>query len=249
LKYGVFWLGFSAADRIAMSAVVIQKASDAGLALESAEFAALLDAQDELAPLRSKFLIPPAPATCSDAARKECIYLCGNSLGLQCANTRKYINDELDHWQRNGVEGHFTPPVAGSAATEWVTVDETVEGMMANVVGAKDGSEVVVMNSLTTNLHLMMVAFYRPKGARYKILLEGKAFPSDEHAFQSQVRFHGYEPEDALIRLAPREGEDTLRTEDITALLAGPEGASIATVLFSGVQYYTGQVRPPARDD
>ena len=213
---------------------VQEMASDLGLDVTSEAFAAAMDERDELAGLRAKFLFPPAPQTCTDTTRKETLYLCGNSLGLQPKDTRKYVNEELDKWEQHGVEGHFTEP------RPWVTIDETVQEMMANVVGARS-HEVVVMNSLTTNLHLMMVAFYRPKGERYKILLEAKAFPSDEHAFQSQARFHGYDPDDALIRLSPRDGEQTLRTEDIERVLA-EQGSCIATVLFSGVQYYTGQL-------
>lgn len=136
-------------------------------------------------------------------------------------------------WGTHGVEGHFTEP------RPWVTVDETCVEGMARVVGALP-SEVALMNSLTANLHLMMVSFYRPTPVRRKILIEAKSFPSDFIAVESQIRFHGYDPADALIELSPRSGELTLRHEDILDVIA-QQGPTIALVLVSGVQYYTGQ--------
>jgi kynureninase len=141
---------------------------------------------------------------------------------------------QLDKWSTQAVEAHFTEP------TPWLTIDDTVQQSMATVVGAIP-SEVVLMNSLTCNLHLMMVAFYRPTKERYKILMEKKAFPSDYHAVASQIQFHGFDPASALIEVSPREGESCLCIEDIESCIR-LHGDALSLVLFSGVQYYTGQV-------
>jgi kynureninase len=132
----------------------------------------------------------------------------GNSLGLQPRGTEKHLQIQLQKWYEQGVEAHFDQP------TPWLTIDDIVVDSMARLVGAKS-SEVVVMNSLTTNLHLMMSAFYHPTETRFKIITEKKAFPSDTHAVVSQIKYHNLDPAVALIEIGPREGERTLRTEDI----------------------------------
>lgn len=193
----------------------------------SAEFAAKMDAADGLAGFRPKFLIPKT------SSGEDCLYFTGNSLGLQPVTARKYIEEELDDWARLGVEGHL------HARHPWLPYHEFVTEPLARVVGAKAG-EVVAMNSLTVNLHLLMVSFYRPTAERFKVVIEKGAFPSDRYAVVSQLEFHGYSPDDALIELAPREGEATLRTDDILAAIER-EGGSIALILMGGVNYYTGQ--------
>jgi kynureninase len=162
------------------------------------------------------------------------IYLCGNSLGCMPKNTRTLIQDELSKWGSHGVEGHF------EGARPWAKIEQLVIDQMAEVVGAASRDEVAVMGSLTSNLHLLMVSFYRPTKQRHKILIEGAAFCSDQHAVRSQLALHGLTEEGSLISLKPREGESFLRTEDIIAVIE-KEGESIATVMLGGVQYYTGQ--------
>ncbi len=189
--------------------------------------AASLDAQDELGAYRRQFHIPV------HASGKDAVYFVGNSLGLQPKTTRAHVEEVLDDWARYGVEGHFRP------RHPWMPYHELITEPMAHVVGALP-SEVVVMNTLTANLHLMMVSFYRPEGARFKILMEANAFPSDHYAIASQVRFHGYDPDEAILAVKPRAGEHTLRTEDLTALLE-TQGNDIALVLLGGVNYQTGQ--------
>lgn len=184
---------------------------------------------------RAAFHVPPTPATAVlRTPGSPCVYLCGNSLGLQPRCTREYVLQDLDKWAEHGVEGHFTEP------RPWVTIDETVRDGSAALVGALP-SEVVVMNSLTANLHLLMVSFYAPSTSRWKILLEDHAFPSDTYAIASQVALHGRDPVEGCIKVRPREGEETLRTEDILAAIAAA-GDELALVLLPGVQYYTGQV-------
>ncbi|ORY53481.1 kynureninase [Rhizoclosmatium globosum] len=160
----------------------------------------------------------------------------GNSLGLQPVATRKLINEELDVWADRGVNGHFDHPLN----RPWVSVDDNVLEQSARIVGAKSTSEVAIMNTLTSNLHFLLVSFYRPTPLRYKIIMEAKAFPSDFFAFASQTTFHGFDPKDAIIEVKPRDGEFTLRIEDIVDVIR-KEGDKVALVLFSGVQYYTGQ--------
>jgi len=190
-------------------------------------FAEGLDQQDPLASFRSKFHIPYNN-------KGEVIYLCGNSLGLQPKSTREYIETELDAWKIYGVEGHF------SGENPWADYHWLFKSTLSKLVGAKP-IEVVAMNSLTSNLHLLMVSFYRPSNSRYKILMESGAFPSDQYAIETQVRFHGYKPGDAIIELEPRKGEFTLRTEDILDTIQRNRD-SIALIMMSGVQYYTGQL-------
>lgn len=192
------------------------------------DFARRMDRQDPLARFRDQFHIP-----CMADGEEE-IYLCGNSLGLQPKCAADYVTAELDKWRRLGVKGHF------EGEFPWLPYHEFLAEAMAEIVGGEPG-EVVTMNSLTANLHLMMVSFYRPTGARYKILIEDHAFPSDRYAVESQIRFHGYQPDEALLLLKPRDGESLIRDEDVLDLLER-EGESIALVMLPGVQYYSGQV-------
>jgi kynureninase len=194
----------------------------------SAGFAAEMDARDPLAQFRHQFHIPPGP----DGGPS--IYLCGHSLGLQPKRARKYLEEELEDWAKLGVEAHFR------GRHPWMPYHRLLTENMAAIIGAKP-VEVVVMNSLTVNLHLMMVSFYRPTPQRHKIVVETGAFPSDQYAFSSQIRFHGFDPATSLIELTPRPGEATIRAEDIHALLER-EGHGIALVLLGGVNYATGQL-------
>jgi kynureninase len=191
------------------------------------DFAQAMTAADPLAEYRDRFHIPKTPAG------SDYVYLCGHSLGLQPKSARTYIEQELQDWERFGVEGHF------HARNPWMPYHELLTASTARLIGALP-SEVVVMNSLTVNLHLMMVSFYRPTPKRHKILIESSAFPSDQYAVQSQIRFHGYDPADSLLEIAPRSGETTIRTEDIEKLIA-EKGEQIALIMLGGVNYYTGQ--------
>jgi kynureninase len=193
----------------------------------SASFARKMDALDSLKHFREKFHIPKQPNG------DEVIYFTGNSLGLQPKTVRSRIGQELKDWETLGVEGHF------KAKNPWMPYHEFLTEQMARVVGAKT-IETVVMNSLTVNLHLLMVSFYRPTQARHKIIIEAGAFPSDQYAVQSQIKFHGFDIEDSLIELTPRDGENCLRTEDIEKTI-NENGDSIALILLGGVNYYTGQ--------
>lgn len=199
----------------------------------SKEFALQMDEQDTLSKYRAQFYVPK----CSDGS--ESLYFCGNSLGLQPKNVEKYLQQELNDWKKHGVEGHF------HAKNAWMPYHEFFSEKLSKVVGAKE-KEVVVMNTLTTNLHLMMVSFYRPTAKRHKIVIEKAAFPSDKYAVDSQIRFHGYNPADSLIQLTPRAGEETLRIEDIEAVIK-ENGDEIALVMIGGVNYYTGQFFDLAR--
>lgn len=208
------------------------------LDITDAAFARLLDERDELKNLREEFHYPkmkdlPLVDTSLVDSEVDCIYFCGNSLGLQPKQAGTLVNQELEKWQQMGVHGHF------HGSLPWWIIEDTVVSESAKLVGAKN-IEVAIMNSLTVNLHLLMVPFYRPTSERHKILVEAKAFPSDHYAVQSQIRFHGYNPAEAIIEATPREGEELLRTEDILSIIED-QGDSIALVMFSGVQYYTGQ--------
>lgn len=194
----------------------------------SLEHAQQLDQQDPLKQMREQFHIPK-----QDNGDDE-IYLCGNSLGLQPKRTQEYLNYELSQWQKLGVKGHF------SGEFPWMPYHEFLTEESAKLVGAKN-SEVVCMNSLTANLHFMMVSFYRPTKTRSKILIEDHAFPSDHYAVESQIRFHGFDPDQSMLLAKPREGEETLRTEDLLNLIE-LHGDEIALIMLPGVQYYTGQV-------
>ncbi len=192
----------------------------------SLAYAQQQDEQDTLRRFRDEFLFPKHEG-------KDVIYFCGNSLGLQPKRTRAYINAQLDNWEQYGVEGHFM------SDTPWMYYQKTTKESLARLVGASP-MEVVAMNQLTVNLHLMMLSFYRPTAERYQIIMEAAAFPSDQYALESQARFHGFDPEDAIVELHPREGEYTLRTEDILATIRKHKD-SLALVMLGGVNYYTGQ--------
>jgi len=190
-------------------------------------YAGKLDDCDPIKQYRSRFHIP------RHHDGKEILYLCGNSLGLQPKSVRSYLEQELRDWEALGVEGHF------KAKNPWMPYHELLTNQTARLVGAKP-IEVVVMNTLSVNLHLMMVSFYRPTGKRHKIVIESNAFPSDQYAVKSQIRFHGYDPAEALIELQPRKGESYVRTEDIESLIT-KQGGSIALIMLGGVNYYSGQ--------
>ena len=191
------------------------------------EYAKQQDHQDELSIYRNQFHIP------TDKNGKELIYLCGNSLGLQPKSTKAYINQELEDWANLGVEGHM------EAKNPWLPYHEFLTQSMANLVGAKP-IEVVTMNTLTANLHFMMVSFYQPTKTRYKIVIEADAFPSDKYAVESQLRHHGFDEKDGLILWNAREGEELVRYEDLEAIMA-EQCEEIALIMIGGVNYYTGQ--------
>jgi kynureninase len=191
------------------------------------DFARQLDREDSLAGFRDLFCLP------RDARGEPLIYFVGNSLGLMPKTTRKIVEQELDDWARLGVDGHF------DAVTPWYSYHETVREPAARLVGAQ-ANEVVCMNSLTVNLHLLMATFYRPTKSRHKILMEDPAFPSDTYAIKSQIAHHGFEPDESLLLVRPREGEETIRQEEIDTLLER-EGDQIAVVLLAGVNFFNGQ--------
>lgn len=193
----------------------------------SLDYAKQLDREDPLSYLRKEFHIP------KDKHGKEWLYFTGNSLGLQPKITEKYIRQELEDWANLGVEGHF------EAKNPWLSYHELLTDTMAKIVGAKP-IEVVVMNTLTTNLHLLMVSFYQPTKTKYKIIIESDAFPSDRYAVQSQLSFHGFDPEEALLEWKPKEGKELLELEDLEFLLDS-HGDEVALLLIGGVNYYTGQ--------
>jgi kynureninase len=187
-----------------------------------------LDAEDPLRLFRERFHLP------ADAAGRPLIYFVGNSLGLMPRATRQIVAQELDDWARLGVDGHF------DAATPWYSYHETLREPAARLVGALP-NEVVCMNSLTVNLHLLMATFYRPTKSRHKILMEDPAFPSDTYAIKSQIAHHGFGPNESLLLARAREGEHTIRQEDIAALLE-KHGHETALVLLAGVNFFTGQL-------
>src|SRR5580692_7604058 len=183
-----------------------------------------MDERDRLKEFRGRFLLPKT-------ADRDCVYLCGHSLGLQPKTAAAYVEQELKDWADLGVEGHFR------AKNPWMPYHRLLTEQTAELVGAKP-LEVVVMNSLTVNLHLMMVSFYRPTKKRHKIVVERGAFPSDQYAVKSQIKVHGYDSESALIELTPRPGEFCVREEDVDELIEH-EGESIALILLGGVNYAT----------
>ncbi|EGG12429.1 uncharacterized protein MELLADRAFT_41663 [Melampsora larici-populina 98AG31] len=180
-----------------------------------------------------------APTSIDDEETDACVYLCGNSLGLQPRRAAEMVLEEMDVWAERAVNGHFDHPLGRN----WADFADLCLPTLASLVGASSTSEVAVNGSLTTNLHMLMITFYRPTKERYKILLEARAFPSDTYALTSQVEMHGFDPSESLVFLSPREGEYHLRTEDILSTIT-KEGPSIALVLLPGVQYYTGQAFP-----
>jgi kynureninase len=189
-------------------------------------FAKSLDQVDPLREMRQEFLFPQQNG-------KPFIYLCGNSLGLQPKVAKEVLQAQLSNWEHFAVEGWF------EGNTPWMFYHKEIKRLMAPIVGALP-AEVCPMNTLTVNLHLLMVSFYRPKGKRFKIIMEAGAFPSDQYAIESQVRFHGYDPKEAIIEVAPKTGEYTLTTEEIIDAIT-INGDEIALVLFGGVNYFTGQ--------
>jgi kynureninase len=193
----------------------------------SLDCAKKLDKNDELSSFRDLFYLPTF-------TKNDVVYFTGNSLGLQPKTVKNFIQKELDDWAKWGVEGHVF------AKNPWMPYHELFTSKIAKIVGAKD-SEVAVTHSLTTNLHLLMVSFYRPKNNRTKILCEKKAFPSDQYALQSQVKFHGLNPNDCIVEIGAREGEHLIRTEDIISKIEELSD-ELAMVMIGGVNYFTGQV-------
>jgi kynureninase len=191
------------------------------------EFAQQLDAQDQLKHYRDEFIFPKVNG-------KQVIYFTGNSLGLQPKRTKKYVDEVMNDWANLAVEGHFY------ADKPWWDYHERFCQPLSEIVGAKP-TEVGVMNTLTVNLHLLLVSFYKPTPKKYKIICEEKAFPSDQYMFQSQVHFHGLNPEDTIVEIKRREGEHHIRLEDVLAKI-DEVGDELALVLIGGVNYYTGQV-------
>ena len=191
------------------------------------EFAQQLDAQDQLKHYRNEFIFPKVNG-------KQVIYFTGNSLGLQPKRTKKYVDEVMNDWANLAVEGHFY------ADKPWWDYHERFCQPLSEIVGAKP-TEVGVMNTLTVNLHLLLVSFYKPTPKKYKIICEEKAFPSDQYMFQSQVHFHGLNPEDTIVEIKRREGEHNIRLEDVLAKI-DEVGDELALVLIGGVNYYTGQV-------
>ena len=192
----------------------------------SIEYAKEMDDADKLSSYRSRFFHP-------QLHNKDAIYLCGNSLGLQPKTVKSFYEQELNDWAKYGVEGHF------EAKHPWFSYHHFFTKSLAKLVGAKE-TEVVAMNSLTVNLHLLMLSFYRPTKQRYKIIMEAGAFPSDMYAMETQAQLHGFNPEDAVIEIGPRKGEHTIRIEDIEATIKKHK-KNLAVVVFGGVNYYTGQ--------
>ena len=194
----------------------------------SREFALELDKNDPLLSYQEKFHFP-----LQENGEKH-IYLCGNSLGLQSKNTESFVIQELDDWKKLGVEGHF------QARKPWLPYHEFLSESYSKIIGSKE-SEVVAMNTLSVNLHLMLVSFYRPDTLRNKIIIEGDAFPSDIYAVESHIRHHGLDPSESLIKLKPRRGEVTIRLEDVKSVIQ-QNADSVSLIMLGGVNYYTGQV-------
>ncbi len=198
----------------------------------SLSFAQLLDQQDRLARFKDEFHYPQANG-------KNVIYFCGNSLGLQPKKVEAAVLQELNDWKNLGISGFL------KAKNPWMYYQEYFKPALAKIVGAKE-DEVTVMNSLTVNLHLLMLSFYRPTKNRFKIIMEAGAFPSDQYAVETQVVSHSFSPDESIIELKPREGEKLLQTEDI---LSGIQEHSneLALVLLGGINYYTGIINTCCR--
>jgi kynureninase len=210
-----------------LSTFTIQTTNIIMIFKNSREFAQSLDANDELRKYRDEFHFPKVNG-------KQVIYFTGNSLGLQPKRTKSYVDEVMSDWANMAVEGHFY------SDKPWWDYQERFAAPLSEIVGAKP-SEVGVMNTLTVNLHLLMVSFYNPTPKKYKIICEEKAFPSDQYMFQSQVKFHGFDPKDAIVEIKRREGEANIRLEDVLAKIE-EVGSELALVLIGGVNYYTGQV-------
>ncbi len=198
---------------------------------DNLEYAKLQDDLDTLFSFRRRFHIPKHEGS-------DTLYFCGNSLGLQPQSARYLFEKELEDWAKHGVEGHF------NAENPWVSYHKDFAKPLAKIVGAKP-DEVVAMNTLTVNLHLLLLSFYRPNKTRYKIIMEADAFPSDQYAIETQVKMYGYIPDDAIIELKPRPGQHLLHEEDMLEAIKNA-GDSLACVLIGGVNYYTGQLYPMA---
>ncbi|MDC3105382.1 kynureninase [bacterium] len=194
----------------------------------SRELALELDNKDPLLSYNDKFHFPV-----QENGNKH-IYLCGNSLGLQAKITESFVKQELDDWKALGVEGHF------HAQNPWLPYHEFLSESYSKIVGSKK-SEVIAMNTLSVNLHLMMVSFYRPNETKNKIIIEGDAFPSDIYAVESHMKHHGIDPSESLIKLRPREGEVIIRLEDIINVIE-QNSESVSLIMLGGVNYYTGQL-------
>jgi len=192
----------------------------------SEDYAKRLDQQDELSRFREKFFYPKL------ANGGRLTYLCGNSLGLQPKKAREFVNEEMDKWAKMGVEGHF------EGVRPWATLDEEICLLLCDILGGKE-DEIVVMNSLTTNIHLLLAAFYRPKGKRRKILIESQAFTSDHHVVRSQIEFHGFNPSECLLEVECGEN-GWVKTENILRMIE-EHGDEIALVFIGAVQFYSGQ--------
>jgi kynureninase len=190
-------------------------------------FAQEMDQNDPLRKFREHFFFPKVNG-------QEALYFCGNSLGLQPKSLKDYLNKELNNWAEMAVDGHFHGEDA------WYHIRKKSKPALAEILGAQE-HEVVAMNNLTVNLHLLMVTFYQPTKERYKILIEAGAFPSDQYMLESQVKWHGLDPDTTIIEIKPREGEHTLRTEDIVAEIKR-HGKELALVNMAGLQYYSGQL-------
>ena len=197
--------------------------------INTISYAESLDNSDNLSGFRERFYLPLHNG-------EPCVYFCGNSLGLQPKSLSTYVDKDLNQWKDLGVEGHF------KSETPWLTAHKPLAPSIAKIVGALE-SEVVAMNTLTVNLHLMMVSFYRPKGKRFKILMEPGAFPSDQYAVESQVKFHGLDPKEAIITFEPKEGEEILDLEEMINTIQQHKD-ELALILMGGVNYYTGQYFP-----
>ncbi len=191
------------------------------------DYAQQQDRADELFPFRERFYIPQHEG-------RDTIYLCGNSLGLQPKSVSYLMEQELKDWAKYGVEGHF------NARRPWFSYHQLFIERLAKIVGAQI-EEVVAMNTLTVNLHLLMLSFYKPTKKRFKIIMEAGAFPSDQYAMETQVQLHGFDPKEAIIEIAPREGKYLIDEQDILDAIAAA-GESLAVVMFGGVNYYTGQL-------
>ncbi|HEY4062875.1 MAG TPA: kynureninase [Puia sp.] len=203
------------------------------------EFAQRKDREDKLHSFRSRFYFPASPAKSQSArpgsspASGEAIYFCGNSLGLQPRDTEAFIRQELEDWRKHAIGGYL------HAQNPWMTYQLPFRSPLSKIAGCLP-EEVTVMNALTVNLHLLLLTFYRPTASRYKILMETGAFPSDQYAAETQTRMHGFDPQEAIIEIHPREGERSIREEDILALI-DQHKQNLSLVLLGGINYYTGQ--------
>ncbi len=190
-------------------------------------FAQSKDKEDKLASFKQKFYFPQID-------NKDVIYFCGNSLGLQAKTVQAAVQQELNDWKNLGIAGFLT------AKNPWMYYQEYFKKPLTKIVGCKE-DEVTVMNSLTVNLHLLMLTFYKPTATRFKIIMEAGAFPSDQYAIETQVRHYNFNPAEAVIEIAPREGERILRNEDILSVIE-ENAESLALVMLGGINYYTGQL-------